>query len=303
MPYPELLNRFRRRGLQTLDQLGVRLYRPWTTATGVAPWDGAPRIAVLTVNFHTTRWLKAMLLSLGEQDDAHALTDLVIVDNGSRDGGMPFLRALEQAHGKIHVLENARRQHHAGGMRAGLTLLETLDASRNPEERANICLFCDPDLLLLAKDVIERVAECFGDPAHSHAGELRTHLKPIPEAQASFLAVRRDWMARPGVNPWVNHGSPAWWMQRDITRLGGKAVNLPVYSSGAVLHRGRGAVAATRRYDPRHPYATARRHAPHFMGQAEGQATWDQWTNDRADLLAPGTEHELVELVASALGP
>jgi hypothetical protein len=253
------------------------------------PWDGSPRIALLCVNFHTTDYLKLMLLSLARQAHLDLLQQVVIVDNGSAAGDEEFLNALQAPGSRITVVHNRKHRSHAGGMRRGLAALDRLEEPRPEHERSNLLLFCDPDVLFLRPDTLAAVAACFDDPAVSHAGEMRTHLRPMPEAQASFLAVRRDWAARPSVSPWVNHGSPAWWMQRDLQRQGGKGARFPSNAGGYILHRGRSAVAATKTAEPSHAYATAPNASPHFMGVTDGAQVWAKQAAEYADLLAPGS--------------
>jgi hypothetical protein len=162
-------------------------------------------------------------------------------------------------------------------------------------------LFCDPDVLFLRRDALQAFAACFGDPGVSHAGEMRTHLRPLPEAQASFLAVRRDWAAKPSISPWVNHGSPAWWLQRDLQRQGGKGCHFPSNTSGYILHRGRSAVAATRTAEPGHAYATAANASPHFMGVPGGAQVWKDQSATYDDWLAPGRETAAARVITNAL--
>lgn len=299
----ELLNRLRRRGAQAWDQLTVRA-APRAHAPGpAAPWDGEPRFGLLSVNYHTTRYLKLMLLTLaGQRGVERLLRDVVIVDQASRDGGGPFLRRLAATTDRVTLVPRRRRLHHAIGMRAGLQALDERDATRAPGTRPNLLLFCDPDVLFLRDDVLLRLAEVFrNDPAISHAGELRTHLRPLPEAQASFLAVRRDWAARPGISPWVNHGSPAWWLQRDLLRAGGQAADFRGNEEGLILHRGRSAVQAARRYAPESAYATARQADSHFMGVEDGAACWAAEEARWAEWLAPSAEARLIERLVEGL--
>ncbi len=298
MPLPEPINRIRRRSAQLADQLAASAHRRLRGGNRPLDWNGDARFALLTVNFHTTRYLKLMLLSLAEQDNLALLDRLIIVDNGSKDSGLPFLKSLAKHSNTIELVENRRWTHHARGMRLAWSALDRGDAERTDDDIANVLLFCDPDVLFLRSDTLSALASCFQDPQTSHAGELRTHLRPLPEAQASFLAVRRDWGARRDISPWVNHGSPAWWLQRDLIKKGGKAINFPSNSEGFILHRGRSAVASTRVYAPGHAYATARRHDPHFMGIRHGPRLWDARAEQFAQWLEPDREDELVDRLA-----
>lgn len=293
----DLLGRLRRRSAQALDQLRVRL-TPSAQAPGAPPpWDGSGRFAILTVNYHTTHYLKLMLLTLAEQQALHRLlTDIVIVDQCSRDGGVAFLQRLAEAVDCVALTRRQRRLHHAVGMRAAVTTLETRNAGRLPTEQANILLFCDPDVIFLRDDTLMRLSACFSEnDGISHAGELRTHLHPLPEAQASFLAVRRDWAARPGISPFVHHGSPAWWMQRDLQNAGGVAAHFPGNADGFVLHRGRSAVQAASRFAPSSPYAGATSNKPHYMGVENGAERWAGVEARWSPLLETSAEDRLID--------
>src|SRR5262249_37178882 len=91
---PDGVNRLRRQLEQRVDQAwALGRSTPDRTAS-VPPFDGDPRFALLTVNFSTTRYLKLMLLTLTDQDALSRVQRIIVVDNRSRDGGLPFLRAL-----------------------------------------------------------------------------------------------------------------------------------------------------------------------------------------------------------------
>ena len=298
---PEIVNRLRRRGAQLFDQARVGVGRLRGEKRLDVPWDGAPRIALLCVNFHTTDYLKLMLLSLARQAHLELLQRVIIVDNGSAPGDAVFLQALADPGSRITVVRNRKHRCQAGGMRRGRAELDRLDRDQPEAVRANLLLFCDPDVLFLRRDALQAVAACFGDPGVSHAGEMRTHLRPLPEAQASFLAVRRDWAAKPSVSPWVNHGSPAWWLQRDLQRQGGKGCHFLANADGYILHRGRSAVAATKTAEPGHAYATAANAAPHFMGVPGGARVWEEQSATYDDWLAPGKEAAAARRITHAL--
>jgi hypothetical protein len=60
-------------------------------------FDTEPQVALVTVNFSTTRWLKLMLLALCEQQNFALLSRIIVVDNGSKDGCQDFLRQSQAA--------------------------------------------------------------------------------------------------------------------------------------------------------------------------------------------------------------
>ena len=264
------------------------------------PFDGDPRLALITVNFSTTRWLTLMLLTLSEQDGLGLLHDLVVVDNGSRDGGRPLLRDLAERVPKLQLVERERWLHHGPAMRAGVRALDRADTVG--DRPANVLLFCDPDVIFLRSDALQAVAECFGHLGAALAGEVRHSGGPGPDIQASLFAVRRDVHARRDVYPLVHDGSPAHRHQGSIHAAGLTVIDLPTNRSGLVLHRGRTAVAAAGEFHSHHPYATALMQEPHYMGVPDGEATWASVERRYERLLRPEHAGELVDTLAERLG-
>lgn len=263
-----------------------------------APLDGRARIALLTVNFSTTRHLRLMLASLADQERLGRLTDIVICDNGSRDDPEPLYAALTTAVPRIQVVRNRHLLSHARGVRSAL---RTLAATGWPTGHSpNVVLFCDTDVLFRDPGALDSLARVFEETPAAFAGELRHHLHPLPEAQASFLAVRRDWLASRTTVPWVNHGSPAYWLQCSIWQAGGQGVDFPSNGAGYILHRGRSGVAAAGEYRRWHSYGSARTSEPHFMGIAEGPEIWRAAEQRYAHLTAPGNEPALAAALARA---
>jgi len=266
------LTKVRRHVSMRLDQAVALAVRRLGPSLRTPAWDGDPRFALVTVNFSTTRYLKLMLLTLAEQDDLGLLRRIVICDNDSRDAPGPFLKALEADTDRVAVTRNARPASHAEGMRAALRALRR--AERGDPSPANILLFCDTDVIFRRPDTLRAIADRFADGDVAFVGELRRHVFPYPEAQASFLAVRRDWAERRATAPWVDHGSPAYWLQRSIWRQGGRGEDFPSNADGYILHRGRSGVAAGRRLLTGYRRGSATDARPHFMGVPGGPAIW-----------------------------
>jgi hypothetical protein len=287
------INAARRHTEQRLDQAWA-LMAARLKPTGRGPrFDGDPRFAIVTVNASTTRYLKLMLLTLSEQEHvADFVHEIVVVDNDSRDRGLPFLRALSHRVACIRLVELRTFRNHARGMRAGV---------RSLQSDANLVLFCDPDvvwrnpetLLALAAAVVRHGAGIAGEPRGGDAN---------PNIQASFLAVRRDLLDRPDIRPPVNHGSPLLWLQADVVKAGLMVVQFPSNYGGYILHRGRTAVAATREFTPNRSYATATTRFPHYMGVPDGETIWAEIEARQAALLEPDAEPELLSVLGDRLG-
>lgn len=276
-----------RRGIeQRIDQAWALTRKRLAPPSSVPPFDGDARFAIVTVNFSTTRYLKLMLLTLSEQTALERVRRIVVVDNASRDGGAKFVRALASSVPRISVVENRLWLSHARGVRAGLRKLDTIDAE------SNVVMFLDTDVVFRDPTTLERLTTLFTRGNAAAAGELRHGLYPYPEAQASFLLVRRDVLGRADVAPWVDHGAPSYWLQRSLWRAGLNIADFPSNQGGYVLHRGRSGVAAAARYRPRGSYASTPGN-PHFMGVPNGPAIWAEietrWgrlLEDEAELLA-----------------
>ncbi|MFK7994866.1 MAG: glycosyltransferase [Granulosicoccus sp.] len=270
-----LTDKFRRRIEQRLDQAAALLYRQCFKHNTISAYDGDTRLAIVSVNYSTLRWLKLMLLTLTEQNELSRITDIIIVDNSSRDGSRKFLKELNQAVSAVTVVENNWFLNHARGMRSGLKALA------NRQSAANVVLSVDTDVIFLRNDTLQAVATRF-EEGTTLLGEMRYGLYEVPEAQASFIAVRRDIMARPDILPWVNHGAPSYWMQKSIREAGLSVCDFPSNQEGYILHRGRAGVAAAREFHPGASYGSATNTMPHFMGIPEGKSIWknaeQRWT-------------------------
>ncbi len=280
----DLVNRLRRHGQMRADQVLTLARQRLGIRRSVDPFDGNPRVALVTVNFATLRYLQLMLLTLGEQRDLSLVERIVVVHHRSREGGDDFLRELAARVPRMHLVVRRRGRSHAPGMRAGIRALRRLERSAPPDRRANTLLFCDPDVIFLDPHTIGAVAACIRGGA-ALVGEFRGP-PTDPNIQASFLAVRRDVYARRDVMPWVSHGSPTLWLQRSVVAAGLETVHFPANHDGHLLHRGRGAVHAVRTTEPRHRYATAASHHAHYMGVPGGAETWAAVEARYAPLLA-----------------
>jgi glycosyltransferase involved in cell wall biosynthesis len=287
------LNAARRHTEQRLDQAWALAAARRQRRGRIPAFDGEPRFALVTVNASTTRYLKLMLLTLSEQEHLDdLLREITVVDNGSRDGGRPFLRTLAQRVERVRLVELHTFKNHARGMRAGVRSLTT---------DANVVLFCDPDVVWRNPETLLDLAAVIAVHDGAIAGEPRG-TGANPDIQASFLAARRDVLARHDVRPPVNHGSPLLWLQEDVVRAGLTVVQFPSNHGGYILHRGRTAVAATREFTPRRSYATAATRYPHYMGVHDGPAIWAEIEERHAALLDPSAEAELLDVLADRLG-
>lgn len=259
------------------------------------PLDDDPRFALITVNFSTTRYLKLMLLTLSEQEQLGLLHRIVVVDNGSRDGGGEFLDRLDDRIERLHVVHRRHWLGHGPGMRAGVRALDRIEAQG--DRPANLLLFSDTDVVFRNRETMAILAgiALSGDPALF--GEVRVGANERPDIQASFFAVRRDAYARRDVPPPVHDGAPAYRLQQGI--VADCPMNVPTNHGGLILHRGRAGVEAAGRYRPHHHYAAVRNDRPHFMGVPDGAEIWNDIETRHADLLDLDAEAELLDVLST----
>jgi hypothetical protein len=288
----------RRHGDELIDQTVTRARHRLLGARPVMPFDGQARLALITVNYSTTRFLKLMLCTLGQQSHLDYLQRIIIVDNGSVDGGIPFLEALSARVPRVHLVERQHLLNHAAGMRAGMRLLTRLENPDPPGDRATILLFCDPDVVFRNPAALHDLSATMTLHSAAFAGEARQAPPGHPDIQASFFAVRRDVVARRRVQPLVNHGSPAYGMQTSIRRAGWTIAEFPSNHGGYVLHQGRTAVAAGATYGVGGWTFALTNHEPHFMGVPDGARIWAEIEADWTSLLETSAENALLDHLA-----
>jgi hypothetical protein len=296
---PDLVPLLRRHTEEMVDQTVTRAYHRFGPRRRVRPFDGEPRLALVTVNFSTTRYLKLMLCTLGEQSQLSLLEHLVIVDNHSRDGGLPFLHALSERVPRIHLAERRHLLNHAAGMRSGMRCLERVERADPLGRQAGMLVFCDPDVVFRNPATLQDLSAAIIRSGGAFAGESRQAPPAHPDVQASFFVVRRDVVARRGVRPLVNHGSPAYGMQSSMRRAGLTVVDFPSNHGGYVLHRGRTAVAAGTTYAVGGWTVAVTNREPHFMGVPNGAGLWAEIEDRWAPLMAPAAEQRLLEHLAA----
>jgi hypothetical protein len=291
----------RRHVEEQADQVGARAYHRFGPRRSPAPFDGDPRLALTTVNYSTTRFLKLMLCTLTEQSELWFLQHILIVDNHSRDGGVSFLRALAARVSRVHLVERRHFLSHAAGMRAGIRALGRVERGLPVDQRAGLLVFCDPDVIFRNPAALLDLSATMIRNDAAFAGEARQEPRRggHPDVQASFFAVRRDALARRDVRPLVNHGSPAYGTQASLLRAGLRIVDFPSNYGGYVLHRGRTAVAAATTYGVG-SYAGVAARDPHFMGVADGARIWADVEQRWAPLLEPASEPALLDHLATS---
>jgi hypothetical protein len=294
-PDRDLFNAARRIVWQRVDQVFSVCCKRVKPPSAIGGFEAPVRFSLITVNFSTTDYLKLMLLTLCEQENLASLRNIVIVDNHSKDGGEDFLNKLASQNDNVHLVRNTFNCTHARGLRKGIAYVDQLEGSSSKEAQSNVLLVCDTDIIFRNSQTLNDTAELIGQDNTAFAGELRQGLYAYPEAQASFFAVRRDCYARPDIWPIVHHGAPAYFMQRSFWKKGLKLAHFPSNHGGYILHRGRTAVSAAKKYHPLNAFATTENDKPHFMGVPDGQAIWEKTEKRYEKLLSKQNEQALLE--------
>jgi hypothetical protein len=224
---------------------------------------GASRgsVAVLTVSYNT-RELTAFLLWSLRTIVSWPELEIVVVDNGSRDGSAQLLAEAER-NGVCRLLANHDNRHHGPGLNQGISYL----ASR-PGPRPEWIWILDSDVVAARPDALsaavttarEHVAALVGEPQRDH-----WH----PDGRFGMYSLLLDpavaWQQRAG--PFGGGGDPSSGLLVSAARLGIPMAPFPFATAGYVTHRGRGSLAAVHaagdRSHPLYEWA-AGHHAPHF---------------------------------------
>jgi glycosyltransferase involved in cell wall biosynthesis len=190
--------------------------------------------------------------------------EIVVVDNGSRDGSAQLLAEAERA-GVCALLANEANLQHGPGLNQGISYL----ASR-PGRRPPWIWVLDSDVVVARPGALsaavavarERSAALVGEPQddqwHSD-GRFGQYSLLLDPAVA--------WQPRTG--PFVSGGDPSSSLLAAAARLGLPMASFPFTAAGHVIHRGRGSLAAVHaagdRSHPLYEWAVGH-HEPHFAG-------------------------------------
>ena len=292
------LNTIKRYIGQKIDQLLAVFWKRMRPLNQVV-FDGEARFALVTVNFSTTYYLKLMLLTLCEQNDLDRISKIIIVDNNSKDGGIEFLQNLSDSIEKIELIKNNVVCTHARGVRVGVDYLDKLE-SKN-EKKSNVLMVCDTDIIFRNKETLYDLTSIFESSDAAFAGELRYSDTVCPQAQASFLCIRRDVYARKDIKPFVNHGSPAYWMQKSLWDADLHLHDFHSNFGGYILHRGRTGVAAAKEHHRLSSFAKTSNNQAHYMSVENGEQIWKKIEKCYTHLLKKDNETELIELLSKFL--
>ena len=239
---------------------------------GVVRWPdraGAPgRVTVVTVSYNTRALTALMLWSLRRILEWKSL-EIVVVDNGSKDGSAELLAKIDAA-GGCRLIPNANNIMHGPALTQAMSFL----ASRGSELPRWVwvldsdVVISRPDALVKAVDRAQEtdaaiVGEPWWDPWHETDRFL---------AYSLLIDPARVWRA--GIQPFTDGGDPAFDLLQSAKAQGETLAEFSFARDRYLIHRGRSSLVAVRAAgDTAHPsYEWARdHHEPHF-GLVEGAA-------------------------------
>jgi hypothetical protein len=229
----------------------------WPTAPG----PGGEQAAVVTVSYNTRDLTGFLLWSLRRIVNWPVL-EIVIVDNGSRDGSAELLAEAAQA-GLCVLLANDDNRHHGPALNQGISWL----ASRQGPHPAWIWIL-DSDVVAARPDALCAAIAAAESGRAAVVGEPQwDQWHQVERFGLYSLLVDPAQVWRPGIGPFTDGGDPAFDLLSSAASSGLRQAAFPFTAEGHVIHRGRGSLAAVfAAADRSHPLYdwAAGHHDPHF---------------------------------------
>jgi Glycosyl transferase family 2 len=235
-------------------------------ASDVVWWPAGPgasrgSVAALTVSYNT-RELTAFLLWSLRTIVSWPELEILVVDNGSRDGSAQLLAEAERG-GACALLANHDNRHHGPGLNQGISYL----ASR-PGPRPEWIWILDSDVVAVRPDALSAAVTVAREHSAALVGEPQ-HDQWHPDGRFGMYSLLMDptvaWQEQAG--PFADGGDPSLGLLTSAAGLGIPMAPFPFTAAGHVIHRGRGSLAAVHAAGDRsHPFYewAEDRHAPHF---------------------------------------
>jgi glycosyltransferase involved in cell wall biosynthesis len=205
----------------------------------------APRIAVVSVNFNTAKYISYLLFSLCRIVGREKFGEIVIVDNNSTDGSREILRALQEA-GFITLIANDRQQYHGPGLNQAMRHLAA-EARRDEENRPDYVLILDSDVIVLRPTILDDLLPGVLKTGAGLAGEMEANeYVKGGYAHISSILIDPQQVWRRGITPFEDHGVPDLEFQRALVHNGIVRHHFPIRSALHVLHLWNGTLRTIR---------------------------------------------------------
>jgi glycosyltransferase involved in cell wall biosynthesis len=232
---------------------------------GLVRWPARPftpgRVAVITVSYNT-RELTALLLWSLRRILAWRSLEIVVVDNGSKDGSAELLAKIDAA-GGCRLIANAGNAMHGPALTQAMSFL----AAKSTELPQWVWAL-DSDVVVSRPDALEQAvrraeetgAAVVGEPWWDDEHDMDRFL-------AYSLLIDPVHVWRDGIEPFVDGGDPAFGLLQSAEAQGETLSEFPFARDGYVIHRGRSSLFTVWASDdtthPDHWWARDH-HEPHF---------------------------------------
>jgi glycosyltransferase involved in cell wall biosynthesis len=251
---------------------------------------------VVVANYNTRLLIAQLLFSLYRLLGRDQFSQLVVVDNASRDGSGELLAAMHRE-GLIHLIRNRKQRYHGPALTQGVSWLARSQRScAGP--RVDFVWVLDSDVVVLrpdtARDAVEAarrldaaaVGQRLGDAGYDR---LLRHNPEMLDPCSMMFDPRRIW--RDPIPPFLEDGAPATALQVGADARGLRLSAFPFVEDAYLLHLGRGTLGQVARSGDtgNRYYKWALDHqVPHFAGHERGpelhQAFCDRFEAEVGDL-------------------
>lgn len=246
-------------------------------ADGIVRWPDRPvtpgLVTVITVSYNT-RELTALLLWSLRRILAWEPLEVVVVDNGSRDGSAELLTRVSAA-GGCRLIANAGNAMHGPALNQAMSFL----AASGPGLPRWVWVL-DSDVVVSRPGALSQAVERAEEAGAAIAGESwRDPGRETDRFLAYSLLIDPARIWRESIEPFADGGDPAFDLLRSAQAEGETLTEFPFARDGYVIHRGRSSLAAVwKSNESAHPsYDWARdHHEPHFGLVAGAVARHDE---------------------------
>lgn len=224
------------------------------------------RVAVVTVSYNT-RELTAFLLWSLRTIVTWPDLEIVVVDNGSRDGSPQFLVEAARA-GTCTLLANDDNRQHGPGLDQGISHL-----AARPGPQPEWIWVLDSDVVATSPDALAAAVATAREHSAAIVGEPQID-QWHADGRFGLFSMLIDpavvWNER--VGPFTDGGDPSFELLTSAARQDVPMAAFPFTAAGHVIHRGRGTLAAVHEGEERdHPlYAWAQTHHDAHYAEVPG---------------------------------
>jgi hypothetical protein len=224
-------------------------------------------------NSNTYALIAGLVFSLYRMLGREEFSELVIIDNASRDRSRVLLRALARA-GLARVILNRRQRYHGPALTQVISWLARRQREVLPRYLLDYVWLLDSDVVVLRRDTVRDALVVLERPGVAAVGESAFdpwHQRELLELFSLMLDPSLIW--RSPLPPFLEDGSPSAALQIAAAQGGLGLVDFPFVRERYLLHLGRGTlreIADSGDTDnPYHDWATGHREY-HYSGDPAG---------------------------------